>query len=56
MVDLDLFLQRERLFTQPLDGANAARLDYELVLSSTRLSQLAAFATAWLILVSLGEH
>jgi hypothetical protein len=22
MVDLDLFLQRERLFTQPLDGAN----------------------------------
>ena len=22
MVDLDLFLQRERLITQPLDGAN----------------------------------
>src|SRR2546426_4557658 len=42
------------LFTQSLDGANAARLDYELVRSSTLYLQPAALSTAWLILFSLG--
>jgi hypothetical protein len=38
------------------DGANAARLAYELVRSSTRRLQPVAPSAAWLILVSLGHE
>lgn len=54
MVHFDLFCAPRRLITQPRDGANAARLDYDLVRSAIFHSQPVAPTAAWLILFLLG--